>query len=181
MDFDAIRKKRRLYAVVASLGRGGGVADPSAGTLYYSDAAAEFNAAPWSKNGLTITSAGVVGPDGTGDASTFTTTAGAYTQIFLAATTLSRMRARVKAGTATFIYFYENSPGEAGTWFNIQTGTLLTNNLNGSITALGGGWFQVEVVSTLGGAPGFGICSGDAIYGSTVGETLTVFDVAAFA
>jgi len=140
---------------------------------------ANFLAAPWAVNALTLASAGVPGPGGSGDATTMTATGSPYCLLYRSGTDTRVLRASVKAGTAARVYLYSNAidmSTVSGCWFDLSTGSITRDDFGtGVITALSGGWWQIEVTVTCLNNLGIGLSDAE---GTTVtaGATATLFD-----
>ena len=131
---------------------------------------AAFSVAPWVPNNLSLASAGVPGPGGSGDATRFTGT-GAYDLLFRAQSGARIMRARVKAGTTNIFTLYMDLPGFTAANFNLITGTISSALSSAAMTSLGGGWWMIEASGTCAGNLGFG-----PDVNGTVGVDALLFD-----
>lgn len=135
---------------------------------------AAFSASPWSTNNLALSSAGVVGPTGSGDATLLTSTSPSYDLLYRPSLGLRLARARVKSGTTDIFTLYMNTA--AGSFprinFNLAAGTFSNLGLGGgAMTALGGGWWLVEAQDTCNNFLG---CGPDVLGAN--GVTVLLFD-----
>jgi hypothetical protein len=135
---------------------------------------ANFNAAPWSLASLTATDAG-------SGQTLLTTTATAYCLLYRPGP-FGRIRAQVKDGTSTYVFFYSDGGGEKSTYFDLTAGTMLHDDLGGSIINLGGGVFQIDATTNLTGNVGIGLSSVDGTpSGAANGTTATLISVSVYA
>ena len=145
------------------------------------DSLAEFSAAPWATDNMTLDSAGIAGPDGTGTATRLTASAAELDVLYRGAEGPVLARARVKAGTAEriFLYMTQSAPDSfEGCWFDLASGTVVADMLGtGQIEVLGGGWFELVVSGTCqpGGRVGIGLAD-SSLENVNIGDTGIVFD-----
>ena len=135
---------------------------------------AAFSAAPWGTNNLALSSAGVAGPTGSGDATLLTSVSPSYDLLYRPSLGLRLARARVKAGTTDIFTLYMNTAVASFPRinFNLTAGTFDVLGLGGgAMTALGGGWWLVEAQDTCNNFLG---CGPDVL--GTNGVNVLLFD-----
>lgn len=123
----------------------------------------EFDNASWTKTDTTVTANAIVAPDGATTADLLTQGVAGTSLIVQSVAMTANANYAIsrwfKAGTGTFIYFSFEAGGDGfGTWFNIQTASLLTGFAQGTaalvsreIKAYPNGWYRVTIVGSLGG------------------------------
>lgn len=116
---------------------------------------AAFSASPWAANNLTLASAGVAGPTGSGDATRLTST-GAFDLLYRGQNGPRIMRARVKAGTTNIFTLYMDLPGFTAAHFDLGTGSISNGLASARMTSLSGGWWEIEASGSCAGNLGFG-------------------------
>ena len=135
---------------------------------------AGFTAAPWQINNLTLTSTGTPGPYGAGDA-TSCANQGPFDLLYRPAAGRRTLKARVKAGTTPVMtLFIDTAGGRAQAVFDLATGVpVFDGAIDGSIRALGGGWYLVEASGTCIDYLGLGVGGGS-------GDTILLYDIVLF-
>jgi hypothetical protein len=133
---------------------------------------ATFSAAPWTVNNLTLASAAMPGPYGAGDATRATLAATAFALLSRPSVGKRTVRARVRAGSTDLVnVFFDTAAGFSQAAFNLTTGVgNYSPDVDGSIAALGAGWFAIEATAQCTNTLGLG-------FGGAVGQDAVVFDV----
>lgn len=133
-----------------------------------------FNVAPWTRNSCTVAANTIPGPNGEAATQTVTATGDPFSLIFKAEEPGRTLRVVMKKGTAAWAYVYADKSGLKGTWFNLETGAIGTDQLNGTIQALGDGWFACSVQQPADGSGNAGFGLADADNGQTASAGMTV-------
>lgn len=112
----------------------------------------QFDNAAWSKTSGTVTANAGVAPDGTTTADQIASTGAGVFRSSITVTQGALHTASVYAknvsGGNNFIFGFDSGPASGRTTFNLQNGTVVSNDANvvsSSITAVGNGWYRCVV------------------------------------
>lgn len=122
-----------------------------------------FSAAPWGTSSMTLASAGVAGPYGTGDATRLAST-GLFNRLLRPSSGRRTLRMKMKAGSGNQVaLFMDTAPGQSLAIFDLSSGTqgFTSGNVTGGSRSLGGGWYQLEITGTCTGNLGVFLVGGD--------------------